>query len=130
MVIGSGYGPRGPGFDSQCIQIIWEAVGLERDEALKERVQSSLSQHTQACSLDVPREPWRCGNNEFYFVSPQLSSTSVHRGYSGIREEEDFWNGPLETGHSQNPDEDGRCRLVFGIAPHLRRFTLLPDEFR
>nr|CAD7264263.1 unnamed protein product [Timema shepardi] len=30
VVIGSGYGPRGPGFDSRCVQIIWEAVGLER----------------------------------------------------------------------------------------------------
>nr|CAD7195782.1 unnamed protein product [Timema douglasi] len=27
---GSGYGSRGPGFDSRCVQIIWEAVGLER----------------------------------------------------------------------------------------------------
>nr|CAD7407572.1 unnamed protein product [Timema poppensis] len=78
------------------------------DEALKERVQSSLSQHTQACSLDVPREPRRCGNNEFYFVSPQLSSASVPQGYSGIREEDDdSWNGPLETGHSHHSDEDG-----------------------
>nr|CAD7400440.1 unnamed protein product [Timema cristinae] len=30
VVISSGYGPRGPGFDSRCVQIIWEAVGLER----------------------------------------------------------------------------------------------------
>nr|CAD7257425.1 unnamed protein product [Timema shepardi] len=30
MVIGSGYRPIGPGFDSRRIQIIWEAVGLER----------------------------------------------------------------------------------------------------
>nr|CAD7199883.1 unnamed protein product [Timema douglasi] len=30
VVIGSGYGPRGPGFDYRCVQIIWEEVGLER----------------------------------------------------------------------------------------------------
>nr|CAD7402706.1 unnamed protein product [Timema cristinae] len=30
VVIGSGYGPRGPGFDSRCVQIICKAVGLER----------------------------------------------------------------------------------------------------
>nr|CAD7411233.1 unnamed protein product [Timema cristinae] len=90
------------------------------DEALKERVQTSLTQHTQECSLNVPREPRRCGNNEFYFVSPQLSSKSVQDDYSGlgsrICEEHAFWNSPLEKGHSQHsdqgsddthPDEDG-----------------------
>nr|CAD7414613.1 unnamed protein product [Timema cristinae] len=30
VVIGSGYGPRGPVFDSLRVHIIWEAVGLER----------------------------------------------------------------------------------------------------
>nr|CAD7257902.1 unnamed protein product [Timema shepardi] len=32
VVIGSGNGSKGSGFDSRCIQIIWEAVGLEREE--------------------------------------------------------------------------------------------------
>nr|CAD7424428.1 unnamed protein product [Timema monikensis] len=31
---GSGYGLRGPGFDSRRVQIIWEAVGLERKAEL------------------------------------------------------------------------------------------------
>nr|CAD7572422.1 unnamed protein product [Timema californicum] len=30
LVIGSGYRSRGPGFDSRCVQIIWEAVGQEQ----------------------------------------------------------------------------------------------------
>nr|CAD7395381.1 unnamed protein product [Timema cristinae] len=31
MIIGSGYGPNSPGFDFRRVQIIWDAVGLERE---------------------------------------------------------------------------------------------------
>nr|CAD7405462.1 unnamed protein product [Timema cristinae]CAD7425648.1 unnamed protein product [Timema monikensis] len=43
MVIGSGYRYIGPGFDSRCLQIIWEAVGLERVRfSLRARWNSSV----------------------------------------------------------------------------------------
>nr|CAD7593883.1 unnamed protein product [Timema genevievae] len=79
------------------------------DEDLKERVQTSLSQHTRGRYLNVPREPRECGNNEFYFVSPQLSSTSVQDDYSGLGssycgEEYALDTSPLEKGHSQHSD--------------------------
>ncbi|CAG2055141.1 unnamed protein product [Timema podura] len=79
------------------------------DEDLKERVQTSLSQHTRGRYLNVPREPRECGNNEFYFVSPQLSSISVQDDYSGLGssycgEEYALDTSPLEKGHSQHSD--------------------------
>nr|CAD7257422.1 unnamed protein product [Timema shepardi] len=82
IVIGSGYGPKGLGFDSQRVQIIWEAVGLRRKS--KKDVLNFDTEFTKEEPVLTPvnADVVRSINQEefkgFSFVNPDFNPGRFH----------------------------------------------------
>nr|CAD7433252.1 unnamed protein product [Timema monikensis] len=84
VVIGSGYGPRGSGFDSRRVQIIWEAVGLERARSSLEWNLREIRVENHLGKITLNR-PDRDSNTDLPFIGSLVHCSSDALNHVAIK---------------------------------------------